>query len=143
MTLLRNVMLASVSAAITFFSSSAFSLSADSYCRGVVHVEGEWAAVSDPASPIYWRMGCRFQTSSEVGRKILSTCPDGSLCLITMPGAKRQGRSRIVTEFGQVTKVIEAAPTSIYCDEQTTYEKRKICEAHGGNNKHPQSLPWR
>ena len=50
-------------------------------CYGLVKVGRGWTTVVSDYGD-YAPNGCRFRTKSELGRKILAECPDGSECEI-------------------------------------------------------------
>jgi hypothetical protein len=53
-------------------------------CDGIVQVDQEWTTVSGEIGD-YAPKGCRFLTASQLGRRILAVCPDGSECQIQLP----------------------------------------------------------
>jgi len=65
----------------------------DNSCLGVVTVGKEWSMIEVADIEIafegkrYVQPGykCRFLTASKIGRQILSKCPNGSSCSVSMP----------------------------------------------------------
>ena len=53
-------------------------------CQGTVQVGKEWTTVKGESGD-YAPEGCRFQTTSELGRLIIAACPDTSVCMIDVP----------------------------------------------------------
>ena len=53
-------------------------------CQGTVQVGKEWTTVKGKFGD-YAPDGCRFQTTSELGRRIIAACPDTSECMIDVP----------------------------------------------------------
>jgi hypothetical protein len=58
------------------------------YVRGYVMIGKEWTTVKGDTGD-FAPDGCRFLTSSKLGRRIIAACPDGSQCLIDVPLNKR------------------------------------------------------
>jgi len=56
-------------------------------CQGTVQVGKEWTTVKGESGD-YAPEGCRFQTTSELGRLIIAACPDTSECMIDVPLTK-------------------------------------------------------
>ena len=58
------------------------------FCEGTVAVGKEWTKVVGVTGD-YAPDGCRFLTASQLGRRILRACPNGSECRIEMPLNRR------------------------------------------------------
>ena len=50
-------------------------------CQGTVQIGKEWTTVKGDSSD----QSCQFQTGSQLGRRIIAICPDGSECMINIP----------------------------------------------------------
>ena len=65
-------------------------------CQGTVQVGKEWTTVKGKFGD-YAPDGCRFQTTSELGRRIIAACPDTSECMIDVPLTKRSSTITSIT----------------------------------------------
>ncbi|UPK03053.1 hypothetical protein [Bradyrhizobium sp. 170] len=71
-------------------------------CEGALTVGKEWTTVKGPTGD-FAPDGCRFQTASKLGRRIIAVCPDGSQCQIDAAFSKRS--SSTITGITNVTKI--------------------------------------
>jgi hypothetical protein len=94
---LRTVM----SAAAVLLASLTAARAGSNTCEGTVTVGTEWTTVKSQYGD-YAPDGCRFQTASKLGRRIIAACPDGSQCMIDVPLNKR---SNTITSITNVEKV--------------------------------------
>jgi hypothetical protein len=79
-----NIELKWYAAATVMMVCSGPAFAGSNECDGVVKVGPEWTTVVGDMGD-YAPNGCRFRTNSELGRKLLAKCPDGSECQITLP----------------------------------------------------------
>lgn len=63
----------------------------DNSCAGLIIVGKEWTTIIDKELP---DNTCRFKTDSDMGRTILSACPDGSFCFVEMPLPERDRNTK-------------------------------------------------
>ena len=89
-------------------------------CEGTVTVGKEWTTVKGDTGDMA-PGGCRFQTASKLGRRIIATCPDGSQCLIDVPLNKR---SHTITSITNVEATSTKQPSARVVDEAVV---RKLC----------------
>ena len=68
-------------AVLIALASYGFAFAGSNVCYGLVKVGRGWTTVVSDYGD-YAPNGCRFRTKSELGRKILAECPDGSECEI-------------------------------------------------------------
>lgn len=71
---MKTLLLAASLALVTFPAAAG-----DNTCAGTIVVGSEWTVVEDD-TPTLVKMNCRFKTASELGKRILRTCPNGSQC---------------------------------------------------------------
>jgi hypothetical protein len=93
---MRTIMTAAAALLATITAASAGS----NVCEGTVQVGKEWTTIRGEFGD-YAPEGCRFQTASKLGRRIIAACPNGSECQIDIPLNKRQST---ITSITNVTK---------------------------------------
>ena len=73
--------------AIAFVVMSAPAFAGSHTCDGIVTVGPEWSTVV--GKPDEWtgdyEKGCKFKTTSPIGKRILAKCPDKSNCSVHLP----------------------------------------------------------
>ena len=77
-------------------------------CVGHVQVGKEWTTVKREFGD-YAPEGCRFQTASELGRRIIAACPDTSVCVIDVPLTKRSSALAGITNVERLPPLKELA----------------------------------
>jgi hypothetical protein len=65
-------------------------------CQGTAQVGKQWTTVKGDLGD-YAPDGCRFQTTSKLGRRIIAACPDTSECMIDVPLTKRSSSITSIT----------------------------------------------
>jgi len=83
------------------------------YVRGYVMIGKEWTTVKGDTGD-FAPDGCRFLTSSKLGRRIIAACPHGSQCLIDVPLNKR---SRTITSITNVETTSSRQPSDRVVNE--------------------------
>jgi hypothetical protein len=89
-------------------------------CGGIVQVGPEWTTVKGDLGD-FAPDGCRFQTASKLGRRILAVCPDGSECMIDVPLGKR---SSTITSITNVEAISNKQSSARVVDDAVV---RKLC----------------
>lgn len=89
-------------------------------CEGTVTVGKEWTTIKGDLGD-HAPEGCRFQTSSKLGRRIIAACPEGSECQIDIP---LNNRSSTVTSITHVEARSTKQPQSRVVNEAVV---RKLC----------------
>jgi hypothetical protein len=82
-------------------------------CEGNVMVGKEWTTAKGDTGD-FAPDGCRFLTSSKLGRRIIAACPDGSQCLIDVPLNKR---SHTITSITNVETTSSRQPSDRVVNE--------------------------
>jgi predicted small secreted protein len=90
-------------AAAVLLSSFTAAHAGSNTCEGTVAVGKEWTTLKSDTDAL----GCRFQTASNLGRRILAICPDGSPCMISIPLNKP---SRTLTVIDRADRLV---PTKV------------------------------
>jgi hypothetical protein len=98
---------------MTAFAAASFAITTahagSNVCEGAVQVGKEWTTVKGEFGD-YAPEGCRFQTASKLGRRIIAACPDGSECMIDVPLTKR---SSTITSITNVVRTLSDAQRSV------------------------------
>ena len=76
-------------------------------CQGTVQVGKEWTTVKGEFGD-YAPEGCRFQTTSELGRRIIAACPDTSECMIDVPLTKGSSTITSITNVERLPPLKES-----------------------------------
>lgn len=80
-------------------------------CQGTVQVGKEWTTVKGESGD-YAPEGCRFQTTSELGRLIIAACPDTSECMIDVPLTKGSNTITSITNVERLPPLKERFPVN-------------------------------
>ena len=76
-------------------------------CQGTVQVGKEWTTVKGEFGD-YAPEGCQFQTTSELGRRIIAACPDTSVCMIDVPLTKTSSTITSITNVERLPPLKES-----------------------------------
>jgi hypothetical protein len=98
MTYFKSFYLTAALLALT--ASTAFA--GDTTCSGTIVVGPEWTAVQE--LPTDYPMNCRFKTASELGKRILRKCPNGSQCELHLSTANHPNDYRWDGKFTTIVK---------------------------------------
>jgi hypothetical protein len=89
-------------------------------CGGTVQVGPEWTTVKGDLGD-FAPNGCRFQTASKLGRRIIAACPNGSECMIDVPLNKRSSTITSITNVEAIkppqARVVDDAAVRKLCPD--------------------------
>jgi len=90
-------------------------------CGGIIEVGPYWTTVKGDLGD-FAPDGCRFQTDSKLGRRIIAACPNGSECMIDVPLNKR---SPTITSITNVESTSTKQPSAARVVDEAVV--RKLC----------------